>query len=605
MNERYSAADPSALDRESGAEYLRLLAAVNDGRLGTSPPVSSGAPNRQVVPAATTNLRGDSGSAPASAADGYAESRRRKDGDDDGSDDGTDYGVVSICRIDAVQPSVGVDDINGPGPAADCAPAPAALQDKFREMQDQLQRMQFQHDMLHQVRHPSVGDNVENDFEDAGGHHQYLHHHQHQHQYQQHQQQFQQQQQQHQQQMYHYYPHVASPETYAAFQPHVLPHRLASARRLLSMSAARHDAAAGAAVATGTASPTPGGLPGNPLYQAVQDVLYPPPRLLPASLDTRGSGTPLDVLPRQRLVAAAASNSGGSSSSSSSAFDDPQRRFSFMSARSGSSGGYIPSGPAALQRPHPPPSIHGSQRSRQSLDQADEARAAAGTPSGVRTAHGGVALRTRSRSFGGDAVAQEALRLGWSAGVGVGVGVSGGANFGVGGGGGGGGPETCVWWGSQAGPFGVDGEAIRGQLGERPVVELVILLGVLGHRAGSLTAQLQQQPAGSHPSVRLVGSAGNRYAGVGEHWDAAAAHVVIEGNYPLEKASRRLRAAAAQAAGVRTRVERLAVGADGGVDAPAALLAALAQACEAAARATGEAETDFAGEGGVAAVLAT
>ncbi|KAJ1548660.1 hypothetical protein HK405_001007, partial [Cladochytrium tenue] len=548
--QRYSATDPAALDRELGAEYLRLLAAVNDGRLDATSPASDGVmaaaasglastprslqyhhyqqPPRHIVP--TAAAAHDGGSGPASAAaDGYAESVLSRDSyAPSSSTDGakttattaswastastlssplsastttSSSSSAAVVWHDAGGGSGGVGPAGGHGPAAECAPAPAALQDRFREMQDQLQRMQFQHDMLQQVRHPHVASPVDDgdaDVADLGGHYHYLHHHHQQHHHHQHHQyQQQHQQQQQQQHLYHYYPHAAAPDAHAAFQPHVLPHRLASARRLLSMSATRHDAAAATAAATGAASQTSGGLPGNPLYQAVQDVLYPPPRLLPASLETHGFATPGDVLPRQRLIAAAASNGGGS------VFDDPQRRFSIVSSRSSNSiAGYFAT---TGQAPPPPlptlqtqPSIQGLPRS--SRQSEDEARADAGTPTGMRKARsggvggGGVTLRTRSRSFGGDAAAQEALRLGWGGGGFVG----------------GGDLETCVWWGSPAGPFGGDGEAIRAQLGERPVVELVILLGVLGHRAGSLAAQLQQQPAGSHPSVRLVGSAGNR-----------------------------------------------------------------------------------------------
>ncbi|KAJ1563908.1 hypothetical protein HK405_000343, partial [Cladochytrium tenue] len=90
-------------------------------------------------------------------------------------------------------------------------------------------------------------------------------------------------------------------------------------------------------------------------------------------------------------------------------------------------------------------------------------------------------------------------------------------------------------------------DPVPGLLAGRPVVELVVLLGPRGSRAPSLLAQLQaQMPPEQFPQLRLIGSAANRYAGVGEYWDAAQAQVVIEGNVPLGKSVKRLRGASAR-----------------------------------------------------------
>ncbi|KAJ1566140.1 hypothetical protein HK405_010876 [Cladochytrium tenue] len=142
-------------------------------------------------------------------------------------------------------------------------------------------------------------------------------------------------------------------------------------------------------------------------------------------------------------------------------------------------------------------------------------------------------------------------------------------------------------------------DPIPALLANRPVVELVVLLGALGHRSSPLLSQLQVQPPGpSHPTLRLIGSAGNRFAGVGEYWDASQAHVIVEGNVALAKSVRRLRAAFAKAQKVRDYAER-------NRDISMPLVGTLTFICEELCLATEEMAMDFAGEGAVASILAT
>ncbi|KAJ1548609.1 hypothetical protein HK405_001997 [Cladochytrium tenue] len=142
-------------------------------------------------------------------------------------------------------------------------------------------------------------------------------------------------------------------------------------------------------------------------------------------------------------------------------------------------------------------------------------------------------------------------------------------------------------------------DPIPGLIANRPVVEIVILLGPRRNRAQSLLAQLQaQMPPSQFPQLRLVGSSSNRYAGVGEYWDAGQAHVLIEGNVPLQKSVRRLKNAVARAEKVREHVVK-----NNDISMP--MMGWMTATCEDLCTSTEEMSVDFEGEGGVVAVLAT
>ncbi|KAJ1560535.1 hypothetical protein HK405_006756 [Cladochytrium tenue] len=142
-------------------------------------------------------------------------------------------------------------------------------------------------------------------------------------------------------------------------------------------------------------------------------------------------------------------------------------------------------------------------------------------------------------------------------------------------------------------------DPIPGLIANRPVVEIVILLGPRRNRAPSLLAQLQSQmPPSQFPQLRLVGSSSNRYAGVGEYWDAGQAHVLIEGNVPLQKSVRRLKNAVVRAEKVREHVVK-----NNDISMP--MMGWMTATCEDLCTSTEEMSVDFEGEGGVVAVLAT
>ncbi|KAI9330022.1 hypothetical protein DFJ73DRAFT_964082 [Zopfochytrium polystomum] len=133
----------------------------------------------------------------------------------------------------------------------------------------------------------------------------------------------------------------------------------------------------------------------------------------------------------------------------------------------------------------------------------------------------------------------------------------------------------------------------------RPVVEVTILLGARGHRAPSLLMQLSsQQPPSDYPQLRLIASSSNRYAGVGEYWDAASARVSIEGNVPLRKSVKRLKAAVARSERVREHVNRNG-------DISLTMMGVMTSTCEDLCASTEEMRVDFEGEGGVVGILAT
>ncbi|KAI9325692.1 hypothetical protein DFJ73DRAFT_767408 [Zopfochytrium polystomum] len=133
----------------------------------------------------------------------------------------------------------------------------------------------------------------------------------------------------------------------------------------------------------------------------------------------------------------------------------------------------------------------------------------------------------------------------------------------------------------------------------RPIVKVTVLLGARGHRAPSLLAQLiSQQPPLEHPHLKLLASTGNRYAGVGEYWDASSAHVIIEGNVPLRRSVKRLNSASMRSGKVRDHVVK-----NNDISMP--MMGWMTSTCEDLCSSTEEMRVDFEGEGGLVGILAT
>ncbi|KAJ1559440.1 hypothetical protein HK405_010624 [Cladochytrium tenue] len=118
------------------------------------------------------------------------------------------------------------------------------------------------------------------------------------------------------------------------------------------------------------------------------------------------------------------------------------------------------------------------------------------------------------------------------------------------------------------------------------------------HAAPQFAQSLGTMPPDQFPTLRLIGSSANRYAGAGEYWDSSRTEVVIEGNLPLAKSVRRLKHAVVRADKVRDHVARRN-------DISMPMMGWMAATCEDLCASTEEMSVDFEGEGGIVAILAT